>query len=178
MHAAQQAWQWFGRADLSLCLSFNRLCRFRPVKDLLRICSRLGNGLFWYSLIAVLPLQYGWQGVQAALHMLLVAALGLVIYKWLKTKTVRPRPCAVSQHVTQHTTALDQFSFPSGHTLHAVCFSTVLLAYFPSLALIVLPFTLLVALSRPVLGLHYPSDVLAGAVLGYLLAEASLLLLG
>lgn len=177
MHAMQQAWQWFGKWDLSLCLSFNRLGRFWPLTGLLRVCSRLGDGVFWYSLIAVLPLHYGWQGLQASLHMLLIAGLGLLIYKWLKTRTVRPRPCAVSQHVTQHTAALDQFSFPSGHTLHAVCFSTVLLAYFPGLALLVVPFTFLVAVSRPVLGVHYPSDVLAGAALGYLLAEGSLLLL-
>lgn len=177
MHAMQQAWQRFGRWDLSLCLSCNRLGRFWPVTGLLRVCSRLGDGVFWYSMMAVLPLTYGWQGLQAALHMLLVAVLGFMVYKWLKARTVRPRPCAVSPRVIQHSAALDQFSFPSGHTLHAVCFSTVLLAYFPGLALLVVSFTLLVAISRPVLGLHYPSDVLAGAALGYLLAEASLLLL-
>jgi undecaprenyl-diphosphatase len=58
-----------------------------------------------------------------------------------------------------------------------VGFSTVLLGYFPELVWLVLPFTALVALSRPVLGLHYPSDVLAGGMLGYGLAELSFLLL-
>jgi undecaprenyl-diphosphatase len=71
---------------------------------------------------------------------------------------------------------LDEFSFPSGHTLHAVAFALVGLAYFPSLAPVVVPFTVLVALSRVVLGLHYPSDVLAGIVIGALIAGASLLL--
>ena len=177
MHAMQQAWQWFGKWDLVLCLSCNRLGRFRPLTGLLRVCSRLGDGVFWYSLMAVLPLYHGGQGLRASLHMLLVAVVGLALYKWLKTRTVRPRPCAVSQHITQHTVALDQFSFPSGHTLHAVCFSAVVIAYFPELAWLVLPFTLLVAVSRPVLGLHYPSDVLAGGALGYLLAAGSLRLI-
>ena len=71
---------------------------------------------------------------------------------------------------------LDQFSFPSGHTLHAVAFSIVACAHYPALAIILLPFTLLVAASRMVLGLHYPSDVLAGALLGGLIARLSFLL--
>ncbi len=64
-------------------------------------------------------------------------------------------------------------AFPSGHTLHAVGFSVVVLAYYPFLAWLVVPFTLLVAASRLVLGLHYPTDVLAGAVIGASIASAS-----
>jgi undecaprenyl-diphosphatase len=68
---------------------------------------------------------------------------------------------------------LDQFSFPSGHTLHAVSFSILMVAHCPQLAWLVVPFALAVAASRLVLGLHYPSDVLAGAALGALIAAAS-----
>ncbi len=68
---------------------------------------------------------------------------------------------------------LDAFSFPSGHTLHAVAFSIVAIAYYPALAWVLVPFSLLVAMSRLVLGLHYPSDVLAGAALGALIAWLS-----
>ena len=69
---------------------------------------------------------------------------------------------------------LDEFSFPSGHTLHAVSFTLIALAYVPMLAPLLVPFTLLVALSRIVLGLHYPSDVLAATVIGSLLGAISL----
>ncbi len=71
---------------------------------------------------------------------------------------------------------LDQFSFPSGHTLHATVFSIVAVYYFPVLIWLVLPFSVMVALSRPILGLHYPSDVLAGALIGAALAAASIFL--
>ena len=62
----------------------------------------------------------------------------------------------------------------SGHTLHAVSFTVVALAWYPWLALPLVPFTASVAVSRVVLGLHYPSDVLAALGLGSVLALASL----
>jgi len=69
---------------------------------------------------------------------------------------------------------LDEFSFPSGHTLHAVTFTIIALAYAPLLAPLLLPFALLVAASRVVLGLHYPSDVLAATLIGCGLGAVSL----
>ncbi len=59
---------------------------------------------------------------------------------------------------------LDHFSFPSGHTLHAVMTTTVLGYIQPVLLMLMLPFTILVAVSRMILGLHYPSDVAVGAI--------------
>jgi undecaprenyl-diphosphatase len=82
----------------------------------------------------------------------------------------------VRQDIWLTGTPLDKFSFPSGHTLHAVVFSTVVLSYYPALSIVVLPFTVMVGLSRVVLGLHYPSDVLAGALIGAAIATVSFLL--
>ena len=72
---------------------------------------------------------------------------------------------------------LDEFSFPSGHTLHAVSFTVVALAGISQLAWLLVPFTTLVAMSRVVLGLHYVSDVLVGALIGWGLGQAGMLLL-
>jgi undecaprenyl-diphosphatase len=162
--------QW----DLHLCIQFNRISGYRVVELCLHAVSRLGNGVFWYSLMLALPLVYGPPGWQASAHMLLAAAPALLIYKVLKKTTSRRRPCKVTPRVRQRAATLDRFSFPSGHTLHAVNFTLVCSAYFPELAAALAWFTALVALSRPVLGLHYPSDVLAGAAIGTLVAIATL----
>jgi undecaprenyl-diphosphatase len=76
------------------------------------------------------------------------------------------------------TLPLDYYSFPSGHTLHAVCFSVVAVSYYPALWWLLLPFTLLVVASRLILGLHYLSDVIAGALIGGTIAFAGLYLAG
>ena len=79
---------------------------------------------------------------------------------------MRPRPYQVHQVIRLCERPLDHFSFPSGHTLHAVMASVVIGSIQPMLLVLMLPFTVLVALSRMVLGLHYPSDVAVGAAIG------------
>lgn len=54
---------------------------------------------------------------------------------------------------------------------------TIVLGYIqPVLLILMLPFTILIALSRMVLGLHYPSDVIVGAIIGASVASAVILL--
>ena len=100
--------------------------------------------------------------------------VALTLYKVLKRWTRRPRPFAADLRIHAWVAPLDEYSFPSGHTLHAVSFTVVALAYYPWLAPLLLPFTAGVALSRVVLGLHYPSDVLAATGIALGLGAASL----
>jgi undecaprenyl-diphosphatase len=90
---------------------------------------------------------------------------------------VRQRPYIQHGGITLGAAPLDLYSFPSGHTLHAVSFTMVALIYYPNLAWLLIPFASLVAMSRVILGLHYPSDVFAGALIGALLARGSFMVL-
>ena len=63
-----------------------------------------------------------------------------------------------------------------GALIGAVLFTVLAVTHVPALAVILVPFAALVAMSRVVLGLHYPSDVLVGALLGAALAAGSLAL--
>lgn len=163
--------------EARLCLPFNLAARRPPVRGYFALVSRLGDGVAWYTMLALLPLLGGLPALLASLHMAVTALAGVVIYRVLKSRLVRERPFRGSHGVQALTAPLDRYSFPSGHTLHAVMFTVMLAHYMPALLWIVTPFACSVALSRVVLGLHYPSDVLAGALLGWLLASGSLLLL-
>jgi undecaprenyl-diphosphatase len=167
---------WLIYQDERLCLRINRAAAVGWVRDFFRAVSRLGDGAFWYTLMGWLLAWHGSAALRPVAHMVLTGLACTALYKWLKARTSRPRPYRVNAAIRRGGEPLDEFSFPSGHTLHAVAFALVGLAYFPSLAPVVVPFTVLVALSRVVLGLHYPSDVLAGIVIGALIAGASLLL--
>ena len=165
-------------ADVNLCALFNGYSRLLPVRQTFRAVSRLGDVIFWYCMMAMMPLIGGHKGLVIALQMAGTALVGLLIYKVTKALSERERPYINhADQVACEMPPLDRYSFPSGHTLHAVSFTVVLYGYFPAMLWILLPFTLLIALSRMVLGLHYPSDVLAGAAIGALLAVGSFELL-
>ena len=168
---------WFDRIEqfeLPICLYFNRASSYKFISTFFKVVSRLGDGVFWYSLIAATVFLVGETAVLPALHMLITGGIGVCIYKILKERLVRERPFITHARIQCNTQPLDRYSFPSGHTLHAVSFSIILTFYYPILVWLVLPFALLVAMSRFILGLHYISDVIVGGIIGGSLAIASL----
>jgi undecaprenyl-diphosphatase len=160
--------------DRRVCLAANRWGTRRAVGVFFGIVSRLGDGVFWYALMLSLVVVDGRRGGLAAAHMAVTGLAALLLYRLLKRYTRRPRPFRACPGVIAHVPPLDEFSFPSGHTLQAVGFTVVALAWYPLLAPLLLTFTALVALSRVILGLHYPSDVLAAIGIGGALGTASL----
>lgn len=165
----QQTLGWAQSLDSRLCVKVSHTSQYRLIRQLFRAISRMGDGMFWYLLMAVIAFTQGTPGLYVCAHMLTAGLTGTLVYKWLKHRTSRPRPFQVRQDVLLSGTPLDYFSFPSGHTLHAVAFGGVAVQHYPQLLPIIAPFVALVGLSRVVLGLHYPSDVAAGALVGYLL---------
>lgn len=163
----------FDHVESQFCIVINRSSRRAYIRYFFTAISRLGDGVFWYTLALCLPYLNGNIGWLQALHVFATGLVGLLIYKFLKQRLVRERPYIHSNVIHQAAPALDQYSFPSGHTLHAVLFSVLLSSYIPELSSLIWGFTCLVALSRVVLGLHYPSDVLAGMIIGFAIATLS-----
>ncbi len=164
-HFLQQEKQW--------CVQANTWAEQTLVRRYFQTVSRLGDGMVWYLLMAVIMLVERERGIPVFLHMAVMAVTTALLYRVLKKWTKRPRPFAKDARIHVWTAPLDEFSFPSGHTLHAVSFTLVTLAYYPILAPVLVPLAISIALSRVILGLHYPSDVFAATVIGSVLAWGS-----
>ncbi len=167
--------EWLS-GEWRLCLACNRWVGDHAIVNLFRVISRLGDGVAWYALMLGIALFAGASGTAAALHMAVTGVIAATLYRQLKRWTRRPRPFRRHAQIVAHIAPLDEFSFPSGHTLHAVNFSLVASAWYPQLIVVLAPLTALIAVSRVVLGLHYPSDVVVAVLIGFALAESSCLL--
>jgi undecaprenyl-diphosphatase len=163
------------QAELGFCVYVNASCQSTGVKRLFASISRIGDGLIWYLLIASLPLVFGSQGLAVSGQLLITGALSLFAYKSIKYTTGRSRPCNTKSDILLGAEPLDQYSFPSGHTLHALSFSIVTMYHYPLFGWVLVPIALLIAASRVILGLHYPTDVIAGALIGTAIASGCLM---
>jgi undecaprenyl-diphosphatase len=180
MMAAMNREHWliarFDGKEYRVCRSLNRAARWPWFLAVMRCSSRLGDGGLWVALIVALPLLYGSAAIRVALAMAVTGLGGYLIYKSLKATLVRERPFIRHPDIDMAISPLDRYSFPSGHTLHAVSFVWQAVAHYPQLGWILVPAASLIAISRVVLGLHYPTDVVAGAAIGAVLAGCGLAL--
>lgn len=172
----------FDRLDTlewQLCQRLGRLNFYRPWLATLRLASKLGDWPAWVALVLLQPLLHDTLGLWRMCQYAITALVAIGVYRLLKTRLCRERPfITFHDSIRCSEPARDRYSFPSGHTMHAVMFSVLTVAHAPALLPVVIPLTLLIALSRIGLGLHYLSDVAAGALLGLGFAQASLAIAG
>ncbi|WP_429220142.1 phosphatase PAP2 family protein [Aeromonas veronii] len=149
--------QW----DLQVC----RVCLLhgynRQQARVSRLISRTGDG----PLYAVLAALLWWQGEaeQELVRLALLAfAIELPLYLLLKNSLKRQRPVGLPVFITPS----DRYSLPSGHTAAAFLMATILATGFPLCAPLLFGWAALVGASRLLLGVHYLSDLVAGALLG------------
>ena len=130
--------------------------------------TRFGDGPGWAA-VGVGLVAAGSHGRATAAAAMVAALLASGVFMGLKRRFRRRRPCDMASHLFFDVRPPDAFSFPSGHTMNAFAIATVLALSFPPLLPALAFLAASIGASRVVLGLHYPSDVGAGAALGVLL---------
>ncbi|SHF05349.1 bifunctional phosphatase PAP2/diacylglycerol kinase family protein [Streptoalloteichus hindustanus] len=132
------------------------------------------HGLLWFSVAALLASR---QGVTRRAALRGVAALaGASLTTNAVAKPLLPRRRPVDDLVPEHRRLADRprsSSFPSGHAASAAAFATAVAMESPAAGAVVAPLAAAVAYSRVHTGVHWPSDVAGGALLGTAVAVAT-----
>jgi undecaprenyl-diphosphatase len=174
MTVTRQVWGFIERRDHRVMRRINRWRAPRWIRYWMLAATRMGDGWLWYSLAFVLLAFGGAQRFAAVGAAGTAALVGVAVFKILKRLSHRPRPCQIEPHCWSKVLPPDKFSFPSGHTMTAFSIALVLSYFYRGVELPLYFMAVSIAISRVVLGMHFMSDVLAGAILGVGLGCASL----
>ena len=161
---------YISHRDHKLMRRVNRWPAPRWIRLWALCATRGGDGWLWYGMAAIILIVGGPLRFRALFAAALAAASGIAIFLTLKKATGRRRPCVFEPHCWATLLPPDQFSFPSGHTITAFAVALSLSRWNPDLAAGLLFCAISIAASRILLGMHFLSDVLAGAAIGAILA--------
>lgn len=147
----------------------HRLNRWRPprwIRVWMLAASRAGDGWLWWCCGLAVLLSRDSTRHQAIGAASLAVVAGILIFKVLKRSVGRRRPCALEPHCWANLLPPDQFSFPSGHSITALAVAVSLGTFYPAALPVLMFCAVSVATSRLLLGMHFLTDVVAGAALG------------
>ena len=151
--------------DGEILLQIQQHLRTDMLTPLMKFVTFLGNGGWFWILCAVVLLaipktrKTGYAAVLSLIFGVIVTNL------LLKNIVARPRPFAEIEALIPLIAKPTDFSFPSGHTTASFAVALVMLRMLPKkIGIPAVVLAALVAFSRLYLGVHYPTDVLAGFV--------------
>jgi undecaprenyl-diphosphatase len=152
-------------------LTTNRNCRW------IKWLSKTGDG----QLYLILGLSLWWlepeYGGLFLYSGLLAYMLEIPAYVLLKKGLKRERPCYHISELSAYIVPSDKFSLPSGHTAAAFLMASLIAHFYPTLSVVAYVWASCIGCSRVLLGVHYPSDIIAGVLLGLAISTISLLIL-
>lgn len=155
--------------DVSMFLWMMKRKHLALWAKLCRALSRTADGFAYPVLALALWFWGGTEGQLFAATLTLAFAVERPLYFVLKHGLKRNRPAEALPNYQSFIIPSDRFSFPSGHTSGAFATATALALFFPQFALLGYGWAALVGVSRVTLGVHFPTDTLAGATMGTLI---------
>lgn len=125
-------------------------------------------GAVWIiiCLILLFTKKYRRGGIMLAVGLLLGVLIGNAV---LKNLVARPRPCWLDENIQMLIAIPKDYSFPSGHTLSSVIAATILTKVNKKFAWFAVPLAAVIAFTRLYLFVHFPTDIIAGLVLGIII---------
>ncbi len=152
--------------DVQLFYWINHRIKCKTLDLVMPKITHLGGALFTITFTLMLVLfghgkfrQIGWEAAIALI------SSGIVV-QLIKYIVNRNRPYKVLEKVNLIKAPFCQKSFPSGHTTAIFSLSMVMGSNFPGLYPVIQTIAGLVGVSRAYVGVHYPSDILIGALIG------------
>lgn len=164
---------WIDARDQKLMRKVNRWRAPKWLRLWMLAATRGGDGWLWYAMATVVAFFGGEQRFLAIGAAACASGVGIAVFMKLKRSIGRKRPCAIEPHCWAQLLPPDQFSFPSGHTITAFSVAVALGMFYPEMQPGLFFCAVSVAASRILLGMHFLSDVVAGALLGGLLGFVS-----
>jgi undecaprenyl-diphosphatase len=158
------------RADLAAVRIISRSARPKVGRASAIAISKLGNSWLYLIILSVVFEGLGRTGLRVVFLGCLNAGLLHCMFPYIKRRIGRPRPFCVDPRLPNLLAVLDEHSFPSGHTMTLSGVLVPIVIVWPATAISAATLMALMAWSRIATGHHYPSDIVAGAILGIVLA--------
>lgn len=161
--------EWIQRADEGILFWIQEHLRVEALDGFWKAVTFLGDKGWFWILLGVALLAAGRTRLAGA-EALLSMGLGAIVTNLLLKRIVgRPRPYDRLEHILPLVERLTDGSFPSGHTCAAFASAYIYWKLLPGwYGKLILVFAVLMGFSRLYLGMHYPTDVLGGFLVGWL----------
>lgn len=160
--------------DASVLLWIQENMRTDLMTTIMKAITRLGDGGSLWIVLAIVLLALNKTRKVGATSALALIITFLTVNVGIKNVVARTRPYEVIEGLTNLVGKQSDFSFPSGHSAHAFAVGVVILIMMPKkIGVPVFVISILMAFSRLYVGVHYPTDVIAGVVLGTIIAFIS-----
>ncbi len=152
------------KRDTAILMLFNNSIRCKAFNLIMPILTYIGSSVF--AILFCIATFFDAFTRTLSIKTSSALIISSIIVRIIKISVNRLRPYLILQNLNTRKIGIDNYSFPSGHTTCAFCIAVMLSLNLPSLTLVSILIASFVGVSRMYLGVHYPTDVFVGSLIG------------